>query len=332
LAGSVYQNQFPVAVPSTSDYVTGVQGGKSTNYLVSDVRDQALRTEVQNARNGQASLSAELSAITNSISAETTRATNVENIINGNIATLTTDLNQLSNYNYVINGGFTINQRTVSGTVTLSANTYGHDRWKAGASGCTYTFATSNGTTTITISAGSLIQVIEGTNLQSGIYTLSWSGTTQGKIASGSFTNSPITSTITGGANLNIEFESGTLTNVKLEIGSLATKFEILDTEDIKCKKYYEYTVSDFPFDGIYDGSNAQCFWRYKTQKRTIPTIIFGHSGTLNKIYVSPNNAEFFATIKSVYADHVRIQITSPTFSVGAFTGFGYAIADSEIY
>jgi len=75
--------------------------------------------------------------------------------------------------NAIINGNFQINQRGVSGTVTLAAGAYGHDRFKAGASGCTYTFATSNNVTTLTISAGSLIQVVEGLNLYTDTYTLS---------------------------------------------------------------------------------------------------------------------------------------------------------------
>ncbi|MFN5350882.1 MAG: hypothetical protein ACK5A0_15345, partial [Polaromonas sp.] len=58
--------------------------------------------------------------------------------------------------NRIINGQLNINQRGVSGTVTLAAGAYGHDRFKAGASGCTYTFATSANVTTLTITAGTL--------------------------------------------------------------------------------------------------------------------------------------------------------------------------------
>ena len=39
--------------------------------------------------------------------------------------------------NRLINAQLLINQRGVSGTVTLSAGAYGHDRFKASASGCT---------------------------------------------------------------------------------------------------------------------------------------------------------------------------------------------------
>jgi len=143
--------------------------------------------------------------------------------------------------NVIINGNFSINQRGVSGTVTLAAGAYGHDRWKAGASGCTYTFATSNNVTTLTISAGSLIQVIEGLNLYSGTYTLSWTGTAQGKIGAGSYAGSGVTGTAVGGTNLNIEFNTGTVSLVQFEQGSVATPFERrpYGTELALCQRYY---------------------------------------------------------------------------------------------
>jgi len=143
--------------------------------------------------------------------------------------------------NAIINGNFGINQRGVSGTVTLAAGVYGHDRWKAGSSGCTYTFATSGNVTTIDISAGSLIQVIEGINLESGTYTLSWTGTAQGKIGAGSYGNSGITGTATGGTNLNIEFDTGTVSLVQFELGTVATPFERrqFGQELALCQRYY---------------------------------------------------------------------------------------------
>jgi hypothetical protein len=113
--------------------------------------------------------------------------------------------------NKVYNGNFSVNQRVVSGTVSLSAGQYGHDGFKAGASGCTYTFSTSNNITTLNISAGSLIQVVEGIDLESGSYILSWEGTAQGKIDSGSYAASGVTATLTGGTNASIEFNAGTL-------------------------------------------------------------------------------------------------------------------------
>ena len=131
--------------------------------------------------------------------------------------------------NRIINGNFNINQRAKSGTVTLTANQFGHDRWRAGAGGCTYTFATSGGVTTLTITAGSLCQTIKGTNLQTDAYTLSWAGTCQGKIGSEDFADSGVTTSTTsttGGLNLTVEFGTGTLALVQVEAGDVVTPFE----------------------------------------------------------------------------------------------------------
>ena len=138
----------------------------------------------------------------------------------------TTYLNHGNLKNKIINGNFSINQRGVSDTVTLSAGEYGHDRWKAGAGGCEYTFATVENVTTITIASGTLQQVIEGVNLFSGTHCLSWVGTAQGKIGAGSYGDSGITGSVTGGTNLTIEFGTGTLSKVQLEEGTYATPFE----------------------------------------------------------------------------------------------------------
>jgi hypothetical protein len=147
--------------------------------------------------------------------------------------------------NRIIDGGFTINQRGYTSGTSLSSGSYGHDRWKGGASGGTYTFTqgSTGVNTTITITAGSIIQVIEGANLpEGGTYVLSWTGTAQGKIGAGSFGASGITGTITAGTNTNIEFNTGTCGNVQLEVGSTATSFDYrpYGTELQLCQRYYQ--------------------------------------------------------------------------------------------
>jgi len=148
--------------------------------------------------------------------------------------------------NRIINGGFAVNQRAVSGTVVLGAGVlgvgvYGHDRFKGGASGCTYTFSTSNNVTTLTISAGSLQQVIEGANLDTGTYCLSWTGTSTGKIGAGAYSASGVTGSITGGTNTTIEFSTGTLARPQLTPGTVATPFEFrpYSVELALCQRYY---------------------------------------------------------------------------------------------
>jgi len=185
--------------------------------------------------------------------------------------------------NLLLNPAFTINQRAVSGTVTLAGGVYGHDRWKAGASGCTYNFVTINGLTTITITAGSLIQIVEDVNVPYGVntHTLSWTGTAQGKVASGSYSTSGITASITGGVSTQVEFNTGTLTLVQLELGSLPTKFEqrAYHTELSICKRYFEVIKTETTNQGVASGvatsgTSASVVLLY-VQKCKKPTITF---------------------------------------------------------
>lgn len=182
-------------------------------------------------------------------------------------------LSELDQGNLLINSNFSENKRAVAGTVTLAAGAYGHDRWKAGASGCTYTFESSGGVTTLTITAGSLIQVIEGEQLQTGTHVLCWTGTAQGKIGSGSLSATGVTGSVTGGANLNIEFGTGTLSQPHFRRGSAVLSWS--------------------PYRGIYGGEKQACN-RY-TQKgpfsvrditlswpiymRAVPTVTGGGAG-----------------------------------------------------
>lgn len=145
--------------------------------------------------------------------------------------------------NIILNGNFQVNQRVVSGSVSLAAGVYGHDRWKGGASGATYTFSASGNDTTVTISAGSLIQVIEGIYVNGTTYVLSWTGTAQARFNSGTYGSSPLAITgITAGSNLTIEFNTGTVGVVQCEFGTVATPFErhSLTEETFLCQRYYQ--------------------------------------------------------------------------------------------
>jgi len=179
--------------------------------------------------------------------------------------------------NKIINGNFAINQRAVSGTVVLAAGDYGHDRFKAGAAGCTYTFATSLNITTITISAGSLIQVIEGLNLFSGNVVLSWTGTAQGKIGAGAYGNSGVTGTAVGGTDLSVEFNTGTLSLVQLETGSYKSAFEHrpYGMELSLCQRYYETgSVMARGYAASASSGYDAVLYSYKATKRAVPTVV----------------------------------------------------------
>lgn len=182
------------------------------------------------------------------------------------------------NRNKIINGNFNINQRSVSGTVNLSAGAYGHDRFKAGASGCTYTFSTSGNVTTITISSGTLQQVIEGINIETGTYVLSWFGTAQGKINSGSYgASGAVTASLTGGSNQTIEFNTGTLTLIQLEKSATATPFEnrLYGTELALCQRYYFKPAAAYNnYPVLHYGAIVYTNIPLPITMRTTPTVI----------------------------------------------------------
>jgi hypothetical protein len=182
----------------------------------------------------------------------------------------------------LINSTFPINQREVSGTVVLSAGEYGHDRWRAGSGGCTYTFATSLNVTTITISAGTLEQEIEGVNLQSDDYILHWSGTAQGQIDSGGFAVSPVTETLVGGVNSIVEFNTGTLIIPKLEIGTVATEFipKTVAEELDECQYYFSKGI-DGALGVQKNNTTVTLQMRFVRQMRIPPTVIFKNNFTI---------------------------------------------------
>lgn len=146
--------------------------------------------------------------------------------------------------NVIINPLGRQNQRQKAGTVTLSAGAYGHDRFKAGAAGCTYTFSTNNGVTTFNIAAGSLQQVIEAAHFagRAGDYRLSWQGTAQGRINGGAYGASGLVfANCDGSANVAVEWGTGTLSLPQFERG-FVTEFSARDLchEENLCRRYFE--------------------------------------------------------------------------------------------
>lgn len=223
------------------------------------------------------------------------------------------------NHNLLHDPRFLVNQRAVSGTVTLAAGAYGHDRWKAGASGCTYTFSTSQGRTTLTISSGSLVQVIDGADLfyGSNTYTLSWGGTCQGKIGWGSYSASGVTGPATGGTNLSIEFGPGTLYEPQLELGSISTPFSFKDLAlDIAdCKRYFN--TIDLSIR-VYSPSSATSWafpitWPAMRVAPTWTSSVSASANALSTTMVGLSSSSGYATIQTATTGdaYVVVKFTS---------------------
>lgn len=210
--------------------------------------------------------------------------------------------------NILINGNFSVNQLVVSGTVTLAAGIYGHDGWKAGTSGCTYTFALSGIDTIITITAGTLVQIADSKKVRGGVYTVSNAGTAQGRIAingsgtSGSFAALPLTTaSATAGQIITVEFTTGTLNRVQLELGSIPTSFAVLTPEIalIQCQAYFEksYDIGTAPGTVTQVGCEVSAICSafflasgrtiYKVTKNSSPTVIIysPQSGSSGQFY-----------------------------------------------
>ena len=155
--------------------------------------------------------------------------------------------------NAIINGAFEINQRSYVSAANLASGAYGFDRWKSTFTNTTLTYTSAPAGQLVTInSGGSIEQVVERANLPAGTYTLSWEGTATGRIYNTgatppSYAASPITVTLDGLANVEVEFTATgatkTLGYVKLESGTIAGPFRrnanTLQGELAACQRYY---------------------------------------------------------------------------------------------
>ena len=316
-----YTTLGTAATTASSAYATAAQGAKADSSLQNIVEDTSPQ------------LGANLDTQSFTVDGRdvSTDGTKLDGIESGSTAT---------RKNLVINGDLAINQRSVSGTVSLGAGAYGHDRFKAGAAGATYTFATTANVTTITITGGELQQVVSGLNIQSGTHTLSWTGTAQGKIDGGSYSASGVTGTLTGGTNATLAFNAGTLTKIKLEEGSNATAFKHISHPEqlVLCQHYYEksYSLGTAPgtntplgavtlngqsgtINGYMAGSRP-----FVVAKRTTPTIvIYSVNGAVGT--VSDGNTANYKAGTAFFAG-------TASFSLQNNSGSTYTPASNLIY
>jgi hypothetical protein len=128
--------------------------------------------------------------------------------------------------NLIDNGNFIVNQRGyTSGTATTGANQYTSDRWRVVTSGQAISWSDSAGVRTVTAPAGGMEQVIEGSQVEAGTFTLSWTGTAAATV-NGSSVSSGGNVTLSGGSDVTVRFSNGTVALPQLERGRIATTVE----------------------------------------------------------------------------------------------------------
>ena len=178
--------------------------------------------------------------------------------------------------NLIINGDFRINQRSyVSGTATTTANQYTVDRWRVVTSGQSITLASSGNGFIVTAPSGGLEQVIEGSSIDAGTYTINWTGTATCAVG-GTARAKGASFSVTANTNLTVRFSSGTVSQVQLEQGNVATAFEVRPTglELSLCQRYYE-TGSIYGWGYVAGaGANRAAYTGYRVTKRTTPTVV----------------------------------------------------------
>lgn len=244
--------------------------------------------------------------------------------------------------NRLRNASFAINQRSVSGTVTLAAGAYGHDGVKAGASGATYTFAASGIDTTIALISGSLILPIEASLVEGGAYMLSHAGTAQARVwqgtgysGSGTYASAPFVSTGLNAANqTNVEFSTGTILRPQFEPGTVATLFERrpMGVEMVMCQRYFvsSYLSGTAPGTASQDASAivlangptsdavsyASINITFPAQMRAAPSVTLynAHTGVTASVYLQNAASSVAANAVTINQINASVMLSGVSF------------------
>lgn len=208
--------------------------------------------------------------------------------------------------NLIYNPLFNVNQRVyTSGAATTAANQYTFDRWRVVTSGQ----AISLSGVVATFPAGGGGQIVEGADLLSGTYTLSWTGGGTAKINGAVVANGGQVS-LTAGTNVDVVFV-GQVSYPKLEFGSVKTSWEIrtFAEEELRCKRYLRVLRAVGGYDlfavGWLPTASVARFIIYLDGMRSAPTVtatgnflVSDSSGTIkpvSSITVATNSIQFVA-------------------------------------
>ena len=228
--------------------------------------------------------------------------------------------------NRLRNPSFALNQRGVSGVVTLAAGAYGHDGVKAGASGASYQMSASGVDVALTVVSGSIIMPIEAGMIEGGAYTLAHEGTAQARVWQGSgvagtgvyasarrVDGGRVVADVAAGAQTNVEFAPGTVLRPQFEPGSVATIFERrpLAVETQLCERYFQTSYDATPAPASFAGAvtrslDATQSWpmlpvNYRVPMRSAPTVTLysPSSGASGKIYLNSPASDLPASVQN---------------------------------
>ena len=182
--------------------------------------------------------------------------------------------------NLLINGSFRVNQRGFAGGA-LAAGAYGHDRWKAGSGGASYSVAAG----VATIASGSIVQVIEGLSIEfTETFIINWTGTATCTV-DGVARAKGATFTLTAGTNATVEFTGGTVSKPQIEAGTATSDFErrAFSSELALCQRYFEAIgggLAASQVQYVATGAAASAtqfdgFLQFGVAKRATPTVTF---------------------------------------------------------
>jgi len=189
--------------------------------------------------------------------------------------------------NKLRNPSFQVNQRAVSGTVTLAAGAFGHDGVKAGDAGATYTFANVGQDVRITVTAGSIILPVEANLIDAGSYALSHEGAAQARVWQGTGTTgsgsyaaatraSPLIVTgLAADTRTNIEFSTGTILRPQFEPGVGVGDYDRrgLHDEWLYCRWFFRRVFYRGSVVGLArSATSIMCLFPGFTQMRAGPT------------------------------------------------------------
>lgn len=241
-------------------------------------------------------------------------------------------ISQIPGKNKIIDGRFVVNQKGyVSGTA-VAIGGYAFDMWKSSTSSSSMTFTTAPQGQSVTI-VGSFQQVVERVNVIAGYYTLSWVGSSQARVynsGSGapSYASSPLIVLLDGTQNVVVEFNAGTVINVQLEYGGIATTYESrFPAAEVVLAQRYLYAVNVTGVVGSFGGTGTYVSLSVfaPVSMRGTPTITLGTAMTVGKSGVATSTTtNATASISSATSNNI-------SFNVNGNWGAGLSAGDCVV-